>query len=83
MPFYHGAYSSEKSTSLVSPVTSSAGLQVYVGTAPIYLTNDPSATVGKPIVCYDFSACQQQLGYSDDFKTRTTASMSRRTQRKA
>lgn len=71
MPLYHGAYASEKSTSLVSPVTSSAGLQVYVGTAPIYLTNDPAATVGKPIVCYDFAACQQQLGYSDDFKNFT------------
>lgn len=66
--FNHGAYSSEKSTSLVSPITASAGLQVYVGTAPVHLASDPYATVGKPIVCYDFASCEQQLGYSENFK---------------
>lgn len=66
--FNHGAYSSEKSTSLVSPITASAGLQVYIGTAPVHLASDPYATVGKPIVCYDFASCEQQLGYSENFK---------------
>ncbi|MGN0706578.1 MAG: phage tail sheath family protein [Faecalibacterium sp.] len=71
MAFKHGAYSGEQATSLASPITSGAGLQVVIGTAPVHLAENPYATVGKPIICYDFSSCEQQLGYSEDFKSFT------------
>lgn len=64
----HGVGVIENSTSLTTPVESSAGLQVIFGTAPIHLLKDPAAAVNKPILCYSFSECQLGLGYSDDFK---------------
>lgn len=68
MAYDHGIGVVENSTSLTTPVESSAGLQVIFGTAPIHLLKDPAAAVNKPVLCYSFAECQQGLGYSDDFK---------------
>ena len=43
--YKHGVYTSEVATSLVAPVTGTAGLQVIVGTAPVNMAADPSAAV--------------------------------------
>jgi hypothetical protein len=68
MSYFHGVYNSEIDTSLTAPIQGSAGLQVIFGTAPIHLSNDPAAAVNKPMPCYSFTECQQNEGYSDNFK---------------
>lgn len=68
MAYFHGVYNSEVDTSLTAPIQGSAGLQVIFGTAPIHLSRDPEAAVNKPMLCYSFKECQQNVGYSDNFK---------------
>ena len=61
MAYNHGIGVVERETSLTTPVESTAGLQVIVGTAPIHLTKNPAAAVNKPILCYSFAECQQNF----------------------
>ena len=68
MAYFHGVYNSEIDTSLTAPIQGSAGLQVIFGTAPIHLSRNPEAAVNKPMLCYSFAECQQNVGYSDNFK---------------
>ena len=68
MAYFHGVYNNEIDTSLTAPIQGSAGLQVIFGTAPIHLSRDPAAAVNKPMLCYSFAECQQNVGYSDNFK---------------
>lgn len=71
MSYLHGVGNSEVSTSLTTPTTSSAGLQVIFGTAPIHLAKDPYKAANTPKLCYSFAECQEALGYSDDFENFT------------
>lgn len=71
MAYNHGIRVNEQATSLVAPITGSAGLQVVVGTAPVNLTKDPYAATNVPLIAYSFSEAVKQLGYSDDFKSYT------------
>ena len=71
MPYNHGVSVTERATSLTVPVESDAALQVVFGTAPIHMLDDPAAAVNKPILCYSFAECQNNFGYSDDFKNFT------------
>ena len=71
MSYLHGAGNSEAATSLTTPTTSSAGLQVIFGTAPIHLAKDPYKAANTPKLCYKFEECQEALGYSDDFENFT------------
>jgi len=68
MAYFHGVYNSEIDTSLTAPIQGSAALQVIFGTAPIHLSDDPAAAVNKPMLCYSFKECQQNVGYSDNFE---------------
>lgn len=68
MSYFHGVYNSEIDTSLTAPIQGSAGLQIIFGTAPIHLSRDPAAAVNKPMLCYSFAECSQNVGYSDNFK---------------
>ena len=68
MAYFHGVYNSEIDTSLTAPIQGSAGLQVIFGTAPVHLSRNPYAAVNKPMLCYSFAECQQNVGYSDNFK---------------
>nr|DAX23673.1 MAG TPA: tail sheath tube [Caudoviricetes sp.] len=71
MAYNHGIRVNEQATSLVAPITGSAGLQVVVGTAPVNLAKDPYAATNVPLIAYSFSEAVKQLGYSDDFKSYT------------
>lgn len=71
MAYFHGVYNSEIDTSLTAPIQGSAGLQVIFGTAPIHLAKNPAAAVNQPMLCYSFLECQENVGYSDDFKNFT------------
>lgn len=66
MTYIHGVTTTEIPTSLIPPVTSTPGLPVVFGTAPINLVDGVPA-VNKPILAYTYAEAVQQLGYSDDF----------------
>lgn len=70
MDYKHGVYSGEVPTSVISPVTATAGLQVVVGTAPINLTST-SEYVNKPLLAYNYKEAVAGLGYSDDWENYT------------
>lgn len=71
MPYQHGVRVLEQATSVVAPITGTAGLQVVFGTAPINLAEDPTAAVNKPIIAYTWEEAVKQLGYSDDWDNYT------------
>lgn len=71
MAYNHGIRIEEQATSIVAPITGSAGLQVVIGTAPINLAKDPYSATNTPLIAYSFAEAVSQLGYSDDFKKYT------------
>ena len=71
MPYNHGVRVQEQPTSLVAPITGTAGLQVVIGTAPVNLAAEPYKATNVPIIAYSFKEATEQLGYSDDFKNFT------------
>ncbi|MGG7200762.1 phage tail sheath family protein [Clostridium butyricum] len=71
MAYNHGVRVQENPTSLVVPVTGTAGLQIIFGTAPINKVKDPYKATNKLMIAYSFSECVEQLGYSDDFSNYT------------
>ncbi len=73
MAFFHGVRASEVPTSIIAPVQTTAGLPVVFGTAPVHLTDDPSAYVNKPVICYSYGEAVAALGYSADWSKYTLA----------
>lgn len=71
MSYNHGMRVQEQATSLATPVESTAGLQVVVGTAPINLLADPASAVNKLIIAYSFAEAVEALGYSSDYANYT------------
>lgn len=68
MAYQHGVQISEVPTSVLAPANVSAGLPVVFGTAPVNLTDDPSAYVNKPVLVYSYAEAVSALGFvpSDD-----------------
>ena len=71
MAYKHGVRVQEQDTSLVAPITGTAGLQVVFGTAPVNLAADPYKATNVPILANSFAEAVEQLGYSDNFKAYT------------
>ena len=71
MSYKHGIGIEEQSTSLVTPVESSSGLQVIVGTAPINMLAEPASAVNKLILAHSYEEAVSALGYSDDYENYT------------
>ena len=67
MAYFHGVRASEVSTSITPPVSTTAGLPVVWGTAPVHLTEDPGAYVNKPVICYEYSEAVAAFGYSAEW----------------
>ncbi|WP_432647874.1 phage tail sheath family protein [Mitsuokella sp.] len=67
MAYFHGVKASEIATSIITPVSTTAGLPVVFGTAPVHLTSDPKAYVNKPVICYSWDEAVAALGYSGDW----------------
>ena len=65
MAYKHGVYVSEQPTSIVPPVRVSAGLPVFVGTAPVNQTD--VTNVNKPVLCYSYKEAVEAFGFSKDF----------------
>lgn len=61
MPYKHGVYVQEQATSLLSPVTVSAGIIMAVGTAPVAMV-DPT-NINKPVLCHSMAEAVAAFGY--------------------
>lgn len=71
MTYKHGIYISEVPTSLLPPVDVDSAIPVYIGTAPLHLSktgasNDVSAKVNIPILCYTYEEACNALGFVRD-----------------
>lgn len=69
MAYRHRVSTSEVPTSVLAPANVSAGLPVYFGTAPVNLTDDPSAYVNKPMLAFDYAEAVAALGFVDADET--------------
>lgn len=67
MAYKHGVYTSEVETSMTAPITSSAGLPVVIGTAPVNMLADPAAAVNKPLLVSNYKEAVEAVGYVKDF----------------
>lgn len=71
MAYKHGVYTSEVATSMVAPITGTAGLQVIVGTAPVNMLADPAAAVNTPLLANNYKEAVEAVGYVPDFEKYT------------
>ena len=67
MAYFHGVKASEVATSLLATVSTTAGLPIVFGTAPVHLTSNPKAYVNKPVICYSWDEAVSALGYSGEW----------------
>lgn len=71
MAYFHGVRVKEIPTSILATVSTTAGLPVVFGTAPVHLTKDPAKYVSKPVICYRWDEAVTALGYSDNWSKYT------------
>lgn len=67
----HGIFVLEEATALTVPQEANSAIQVVIGTAPVNMAEDPSATVNTPILATKASEAMAQLGYVGDFENYT------------
>lgn len=66
----HGIYTSEKDTSVSTPVVAASGVPFVIGTAPVQGAEKP-APAGVPVLCTSWGEALQKLGYSEDWEKYT------------
>jgi phage tail sheath protein FI len=70
MAYKHGVYISEVPTSLISPVQCDSAIPVFVGTAPLHLSQTGLDDLGKkinyPILTYLYEEAVNKLGFIRD-----------------
>lgn len=69
--YKHGVYASEQPTSMVAPISGTAGLQVVIGTAPVNMLKNPAEAVNKPKLVTTYAEAVAAVGYNPDFKSYT------------
>ena len=70
MAYKHGIYTKKTSTAMPAETVSNM-VQVVIGTAPVYMAENPGAAVNTPILCGDIEECRKKLGYSENFEKYT------------
>jgi phage tail sheath protein FI len=63
--FFHGVQTSQRETSVSTPVTAGSGIPFVVGTAPVHTVD---GKVNAPILCNTYAEAVEALGYSDDWE---------------
>lgn len=66
MPYKHGITVTEKATAMPTPKKLNAGAHIVVGTAPVFMADNP-APANTPVYCEDFATAKAKLGYIDDY----------------
>lgn len=69
MAYKHGISVTESPTSFLTPINGTAGLAVFVGTAPVNMVAD--GAVNKPILVNKYEEAYAKLGYSENFDKHT------------
>ena len=73
MAYKHGVYVSEVPTSLISPVAVDSAIPVFVGTAPLHLSQtgleELDKKVNNPILAYQYDEAVNKLGFIRDSKS--------------
>lgn len=72
MAFYHGIKTSQKETSVSTPVEAGCGIPFVVGTAPVHTVG---GKVNVPVLVTSWAEAVSALGYSDDWKNYTLCEM--------
>lgn len=67
MAIKHGVYVYENDTALSAPILADSAVQVVIGTAPVWMLDDPDAVTNVPILCTSATEAMEKLGYVADF----------------
>lgn len=67
--FKHGVSWSDVPTSIIAPVSAYPGLNVVVGSAPLWMTKGSANYVNKPRIYNRYEDAVLELGYSTDWDT--------------
>lgn len=62
----HGVSTSERATSVSTPVVADSGIPFVIGAAPIQSADNP-ADIGVPVLVTSWGEAQKKLGYSEDW----------------
>ena len=65
MAYKHGISVTESPTNFLTPIKGTAGLAVFVGTAPVNMV--ANGAVNKPILVNEYDEAYSMLGYSEKF----------------
>ncbi len=68
-PFKHGVSWSDVPTSVISPVAAYPGMNVVIGSAPLWQVKDGAKHLNVPRVYNRFEDAVAELGYSNDWAT--------------
>ena len=71
MVYNHGIRVQENPTSIAAPETSTSGIPVIFGTAPVNMAADPSNATNKLFLCNTFEEAKAAVGYLDDYANYT------------
>ena len=69
MAYLHGIRVEEQATQVSSPVTTTTGVTVAFGTAPVNLAEDPDNATNTLFFCETFAEAKAALGYSEDYES--------------
>lgn len=72
MAFYHGVKTSQKATSVSTPIEAGCGIPFVVGTAPVHVVG---GKVNVPVLATSWADAVEALGYSDDWEKYTLCEM--------
>lgn len=72
MAFYHGIKTSQKETSVSTPIEAGCGIPFVVGTAPVHTVG---GKVNVPVLVTSWAEAVAALGYSDDWEKYTLCEM--------
>ena len=71
MAIKHGVFVYENDTALSAPLTAENSVQTIIGTAPVWMQDDPGAVTNVPILCMSATEAMEKFGYLEDFAAYT------------
>ena len=67
MAVKHGVFVYENDTAIAAPITAENSVQVVIGTAPVFMLDDPAAVTNVPIMCSSATEAMEKLGFCTNF----------------
>ena len=71
MAVKHGVFVYENDTAMSAPLTAENSVQVIIGTAPVWMLDNPEAVTNVPILCKSATEAMEKFGYLEDFEAYT------------